>query len=369
MAGINRHAPGCGCCGPETCDDPAVCVHVHCCGTDVEGATVRIYDDTDTLVDECTTDADGLCCVAVPEDGTYSYEAEKELLGLATGDLEAGCDGSSSPPADISMPTRLVVTVRSCDGTEDVGGLVAGADVVITGDYSASGVTDGNGQVVFDITPPDPCVDQDIHVEVSADDYITDDFDYTVTFCEGLLEANSLLLPDADHVCCNCADPSPLTSSFYPRTLFYSDAFGSCTLTYDGGGGGTNCSWSGSYTFSPATSRNFNAFACDGGPVSVTVFVYLKPRSSDWNFVLTKRALVCTAGVPPTQSCHLSNGGGANAVATGLVSGMCLDLPISGSGTATIVGGPTGGHFAPNQGCLGAAGAPSDFTGAFTITD
>lgn len=69
MAGINKHAPGCGCCGCS------LCAHVvDCHGSAVSGATVTFVNGGTTLTG--TTDGSGNACVTVAA-GNWTVTASK----------------------------------------------------------------------------------------------------------------------------------------------------------------------------------------------------------------------------------------------------------------------------------------------------
>jgi Carboxypeptidase regulatory-like domain len=91
VAGVNRHAPGCGCC-VTTCTNVRIFVEVrNICGAAISGATVTLTPAGGGSSTSCTTVADGTCLVLMPTTGDY-------LLAVAA----TGWAGQTRP---ITRPT------------------------------------------------------------------------------------------------------------------------------------------------------------------------------------------------------------------------------------------------------------------------
>ncbi len=105
MGSSNRYAPGCDCCG--NCEDIKVTVTCRCTGGGelAEGVEVQLLDRYDNVVDEGTTDEDGICVLEPTHADQYWVRVIQ------------GCD-SPNPDTDIEVNVLCGKTCRSsvpCD--------------------------------------------------------------------------------------------------------------------------------------------------------------------------------------------------------------------------------------------------------------
>jgi hypothetical protein len=235
VAGPNKFSAPCGCCEcPQF-----LAVTVRCTdGTAVSGATVTIKDSGDTEIDSCTTGAAGGCTFTfVTAPGTITVEVDKTGYTSASTSVDfATCNLSRSAVLTI-CPTSFTLQIRTA------GCPIIPATYSITGDVTASGSLDANGSADVVLTmPTDDClVDFTVGITPSTGyGAASASSPYTnINPCR-TMPYGITWGPDATHVSVVYGD------RFMPRTLSYSDDYGSCTLTFNN----ASQQWEGSYTYS-----------------------------------------------------------------------------------------------------------------------
>ena len=241
MAGPNKFGPPCGCC---ECPQFLV-VNVRCTnGSIVAGATVTVKDAGLSTIATGTTDGTGgvhINFMTAP--GTITVEATKAGYTTASTSIDfSSCNASKSATLTI-CPTSFVLKIRtiSCSstGSPSFGPIIPG-DYAVTGDVSASGTLDSSGSADVTITMPGGSCTVSLLLTVTAPS------GYGASpATEGIL-VNSCQdytayigwAADSTHA------PVIYGDRFLPKTLTYTDAKGTCTLTWDSSG------YKGTYTYS-----------------------------------------------------------------------------------------------------------------------
>jgi hypothetical protein len=211
--------PGCAtedCCpdDDEHCGEICLTVNRSEDGGPLEGATVSGAGG------ECTTDAEGKCCIPIDDIGTYEFEISHEDYDPETIEVSADeCNGSTTinPP-----PVTLTPTVETGDYCHTVRVLgcecfVQGATVTITAidaSWSETRITNGAGEVRICIDSP---MERGVHITVSAPLYITQVSGLVNLFDGGLTIVN-LVTQDINDRWCWGGTP-PECRSLLPNTL------------------------------------------------------------------------------------------------------------------------------------------------------
>lgn len=239
MAGPNRFGPPCGCC---ECPQYLV-VNVRCTnGSIVSGATVTVKDAGLSTIATGTTDGTGgvhINFMTAP--GTITVEATKTGYTTASTSIDfSSCNASKSAtlticPTSFTLRLRTYVTCLAAPPST-----VIPATYTITGDVSASGSLDGSGNADVTITmPTDVCTVSFTLTVTPSSGYgaATAPNSFTLTSCSDYT-AYIVWGPDSTHV------PILYGDRYLPKTLTYTDAQGTCTITWNG------AYWTGYYTYS-----------------------------------------------------------------------------------------------------------------------
>jgi hypothetical protein len=252
MAGPNKFCPPCNCC--ECPQYLCVIVRSTCTRTDgsftytpVTGAAVTVKDSDETTIATGTTTGNGWCTYLIIAAGTYDVEVTKTGYdpSPATGSVTfSTCNQSKSLVLEMCPLTAdISVHVGPCN--------MPGATVDISGDCTDSGTTDADGLVSFTLDKPAGQCYADITITVtppacygaaSQASAIRVCFPHNLPgdrFWPWGSIVNFLLSPAAGHI--NVL----LGGRYLPETLPYSDALGSCTLTWNQ----ALFAYAGSYTF------------------------------------------------------------------------------------------------------------------------
>jgi hypothetical protein len=259
---------GCCSCGSTTCNSQNVTINTVCptsasTNANIDGVLVEILDGS-TVLDSTTSGGGGIAflgTVPIPGAGTYTVRASKSGYTTATASISLTCGGlAKNQTIKLCLSTKtLTFTVRTCCP-------LPGATVAITGDISASGVTDSSGQAVLTVSSPSGCL-ADITVTVtppSGYGAAVSVVSRSLTFCSSTYAETITLEPDSNHVelCCDG------NLRFLPKVLSWSDDLGTCTLNHGNhftGLGGND--WYGTYTYASDCIGSLQD--CSGTPTCI----------------------------------------------------------------------------------------------------
>jgi hypothetical protein len=217
---FKNNNPTCTCCNCQLC----ITVTSECTGQRRQGVNVHVTNASDEIVGSATTDIQGLACLTLTKEGTYTITASG-----------SGC-----------RQGRKTVTIKNCDGTTAVGlalrcsplpvdslrvqacGWVSGAQVVLSQNGSTffTGTTDLDGYVTYERTDDSP-----VSYVVSAEYCVTRSGTLPVPqHCQS--QANVVGLSLTSDYCCVLANPPPRSwpVGVLPRILLITGGLGSGTL-------------------------------------------------------------------------------------------------------------------------------------------
>jgi hypothetical protein len=270
MAGVSKHQAGCTCCQCPS----ALTVAVRCNSSfsnsflsyvPISNATVTVaYQGNGTLIDSGTTDANGgVSFTLATTPGNSTVTAVKTGWNNATGTVNFNsCQQNKSITLETcrsSQTITVISTIAGGDVADNFAGpcAIGGASVSLSGHVSGSGTSAANGRTVFTVAAPANCSGlSDVTVSgappagygaanssYSLAPAVYKCQDYTVYQHYG--PANGY----TGQVC---------GSRYIPETLYYSDNYGSCTLTFDS----PSSRWVGSYSYT--STAGTTATNCSG---------------------------------------------------------------------------------------------------------
>jgi len=224
----------------------------------------------------------GTSCNFIGLNGSATYYLRISKTGYWTKTSTAivpGC-GVARTGFVYTWPTSFTATVNvkislffSCP--------VNGATVTVSGDGSGTATTNSSGVATVSISTSSTSYIQSLTVSISPPSGIGADSSST-SVSWNPCSSNSVsitLPPDSSHAANICYN------SYLPKTLYYSDDFGSCTLSFDNGGAGVfiEGNWLGSYTYS---TTGIDLVSCPpfmkeiaDQPISVTVGIVVSQIS------------------------------------------------------------------------------------------
>lgn len=291
MSQAVKNRTGCNCC---SCGAIRAVVRVCPGPTAVVSATVTVKDSLGATVGTCTTDASGICTVAIPSAGTYTVTAAKSGQVTTTVTATVTC---TTTDVIVELGRVLSVTVRGCAVT-GLANTIAGATVTATlGADSYTGTTNGSGVIAIPIQ-----ANGTYTVTVTeATGRLT--YSASVVVACGTTTHTANMTAAAGYHCIDwtsawgCA-PYPIAD-----TLFLTDAlYGAVTLTWNG----TNA-WVGTKTIT-TPACNLGSFSCPsqaGIPLTYTL-----SQTSTLNTTTGGGRNACTPGwhVNATSGCPDTTG-------------------------------------------------------------
>lgn len=289
---VASKTPGGECCDCSPCE---VCVAVRSCNADddpfavVGDATVRLYSDTGFDQTASVDPTTGRVCFNVDGyvPGTFTAVATSptHVAGGDGGTLTQVVDCGANWGI-ILWPTTYDVRVQ-VRGCCDTGGGLPGCAVSATatggGGGTATGTTDGSGEVVLTFPgPPAASIAVVVSPPASPRGYDGGTFNFLRAApvhdwgCGERLLLCAFLLTSEGWAC------SPCCTIPMPRTLYWSDEYGSCTLNAVVVAGNpshpcdTITRWRGGYLFTCANGAELNVYGGCTYPVVVSSWALIE---------------------------------------------------------------------------------------------
>jgi hypothetical protein len=327
-AGTDKSLCDCTCAGATAC---FLCVTVTTCASvAVSGALVTVKH-SGTLVNTCTTDGSGQCCIDIEAVGSGSYDITVTKAGYAISakTVSCTCPGTNSTTMFLEpTPSGNILTVQ----VDGCGAIQQGSTVSLTGaGGTASATTDAAGKAFFNLPAGS------YTWTVSQSRFTTQSSSITVT---GVCNTQTLavtLIPTSSYACVTgCAVP-------VSTTIYVTDpVVGTVAMTSTGGGTG---SWSGTAVYSLPTT------GCGGVPSgttydliysfagSLTIQILKRPGSTYCTVAETASTLTCSpfAATSTRKQCNCIAFGGSSFCGYSPVDGCLHEIwPGTGSFTCTL---------------------------------